>query len=69
VEGAIEAVTRPGVFRVVLPNGHRVVGHPAAGCRAAAGGWREGDRVRIELSPYDMSRGRLTGRAEAAVHS
>jgi len=59
---------RPGLFRVTLPNGHGVIGHPAAGCRAAAAAWRQGDRVAVELNPYDMSQGRLTGRVAAAAN-
>jgi translation initiation factor IF-1 len=46
-------------FRVELPNGHRLVGHVALRRRAEFAGLKPGDRVRLELSPFDLSKGRI----------
>ncbi|MBU1692571.1 MAG: TOBE domain-containing protein [Verrucomicrobia bacterium] len=47
------------VLRVELANGHRLVAYAAPAEKGRAGGLEPGDRVRVELSPCDMSRGRL----------
>ncbi len=59
VEGVIVAVLGPGLFRVELPNGHRLVGYGARRDRERLARWSSGRRVSVELSPYDLSKGRL----------
>ena len=47
------------VFRTELGNGHEVVVYAAREDRAKAAGIRPGDKVSVDMSPYDMSRGQL----------
>lgn len=51
-----------GLFRVVLENGHEVVAHPSGRLRQRHIRILSGDTVTVELSPYDLSRGRITYR-------
>jgi translation initiation factor IF-1 len=66
VSGLVLASLAGPLFEVELPNGHRIAAHLAARLRQEGGGLRPGDRVRVEMTPYDMSKGRITGR-DAAV--
>ncbi len=50
------------MFKVKLDNDHEVLGHIAGKMRKNYIRIMPGDRVRIELSPYDLSRGRITRR-------
>lgn len=50
------------MFKVELPNGHRVLGHISGKMRLHYIKIVPGDKVLIELSPYDLSRGRITYR-------
>jgi translation initiation factor IF-1 len=67
-EGAIEVTgtvleTLPNaMFRVELENGHRVLAHISGKMRMHYIKILPGDRVRVELSPYDLARGRITYR-------
>ena len=59
VEGAVvEAVSRI-VYRVELANGHRVMAHFAGKDRVDPAGLSLGDKVMLEMSPYDLSKGRI----------
>ena len=49
-------------FRVKLENGHVVLGHISGKMRKHFIRILPGDRVRVELSPYDLTRGRITYR-------
>ena len=51
-----------GMFRVELPNGHRVLAHISGKMRQHYIRVLIGDRVLVELSPYDLTRGRITYR-------
>lgn len=51
-----------GQFRVELENGHRVLGHISGKMRKNYIRVTQGDRVTVELSPYDLERGRITFR-------
>jgi len=51
-----------GMFRIELPNGHKVLGHISGKIRLHYIKILPGDRVLVELSPYDLSRGRITYR-------
>ena len=50
------------LFRVQLDNGHRVVAHVSGAMRMRYVRVMPGDRVTVELSPLDLSRGRITHR-------
>jgi translation initiation factor IF-1 len=51
------------MFRVELENGHRVLAHISGKMRMHFIKILPGDMVTVELSPYDLSRGRITFRA------
>jgi translation initiation factor IF-1 len=52
------------VFRVELENGHRVLAHISGKMRLHFIKILPGDKVTVELSPYDLNRGRITYRAK-----
>ena len=62
VEGTVVEPLPNGMFRVELPNGHKVLAHISGKIRLHYIKILPGDRVLIELSPYDLSRGRITYR-------
>ncbi len=62
VEGKVAEALPNAVFRVELDNGHEVLAHVSGKIRMNYIRITPGDRVLIELSPYDLSRGRITYR-------
>jgi translation initiation factor IF-1 len=62
VEGVVKQALPNAVFRVELPNGHRVLAHASGKIRVHYIRILPGDRVLVELSPYDLTRGRITYR-------
>ena len=62
VEGVVAKSLPNAMFRVELPNGHEVLAHISGKIRVHYIRILPGDRVLIELSPYDLSRGRITYR-------
>jgi len=62
VEGTVTECLPNAMFRVELPNGHTVLAHISGKIRKHYIRILLGDRVLIELSPYDLSRGRITYR-------
>jgi len=62
VEGTVAEALPNAMFRVNLPNGHQVLAHISGKIRVHYIRVLPGDRVLIELSPYDLSRGRITYR-------
>jgi translation initiation factor IF-1 len=62
VEGTIVEPLPNAMFRVELPNGHRVLAYVSGKMRRHYIKILLGDRVLIELSPYDLNRGRITYR-------
>jgi translation initiation factor IF-1 len=62
VEGAVTQVLPDRRFRVELENGHEVLTTLAGKMRKFRIRVLEGDRVKVEVSPYDLSRGRITYR-------
>jgi translation initiation factor IF-1 len=62
VEGVVTEALPNAMFRVDLPNGHQVLAHISGRMRVHYIRILPGDRVLIELSPYDLSRGRITYR-------
>ena len=62
VEGIVKEALPNAMFRVELPNGHKVLAHISGRLRVHYIRVLTGDRVLIELSPYDLTRGRITYR-------
>ena len=62
VEGTIVEPLPNAMFRVELANGHRVLAHVSGKIRMNYIRILPGDRVLVELSPYDLSHGRITYR-------
>jgi translation initiation factor IF-1 len=62
VEGTVIEALPNAVFRVELPNKHEVLAHISGKIRMHYIRVLPGDKVLIELSPYDLKRGRITYR-------
>ncbi|MBI4297201.1 MAG: translation initiation factor IF-1 [Chloroflexi bacterium] len=62
VEGTVMEAMPNAMFRVELANGHRVLAHASGKMRLHYIRILPGDRVLVELSPYDLARGRITYR-------
>ena len=62
VEGVVVESLPNAMFRVELDNGHEVLAHISGKLRMNFIRILPGDRVRVELSPYDLTRGRITYR-------
>jgi len=62
IEGLVTEALPNATFRVELPTGHRVLAHASGKIRLNFIRVLPGDRVLVELSPYDLSRGRITYR-------
>jgi translation initiation factor IF-1 len=62
VEGVVTESLPNAMFRVELPNGHKVLAHISGKIRLHFIKILPGDRVLVELSPYDLNRGRVTYR-------
>jgi translation initiation factor IF-1 len=62
VEGTVIEALPNAMFRVELPNGHEVLAHISGKIRMHYIRVLPGDKVLIELSPYDLTRGRITYR-------
>jgi translation initiation factor IF-1 len=64
VEGIVVETLPNAVFKVRLENGHDITAHISGKLRQNYIKILTGDRVTIELSPYDLTRGRITWRAK-----
>ena len=62
VEGKVLETLPNAMFRVGLPNGHKVLAHVSGKMRMNFIRILPGDSVTLELSPYDLSRGRIIRR-------
>ncbi|WP_291322008.1 translation initiation factor IF-1 [Desulfonatronospira sp.] len=62
VEGVVEEALPNAMFKIKLDNGHEVLGHISGKMRKFYIRILPGDRVKVELSPYDLTRGRITYR-------
>ena len=60
VEGVVLKSLPNAVFEVELPNGHKIVAHVSGKMRMNYIRIYPGDKVTIELSPYDLTKGRIT---------
>ena len=64
VEGKVLEPLPNAMFRVELPNGHKILAHVSGKMRMHYIKILPGDKVTVELSPYDLTRGRITYRAK-----
>ncbi len=62
MNGMVEEVLPDSRFRVLLENGHQLVAYTAGKMRKHHIRILAGDKVTLELSPYDLSKGRITFR-------
>ncbi len=62
VDGVIDEALPNAMFRVKLENGHLILAHVSGKMRMNFIKILQGDRVTVELSPYDLSKGRITYR-------
>lgn len=65
VEGTVIETLPNAMFRVELPNGHRVLAHISGKMRMHFIRILPGDKVTVELSPYDLNRGRIIYRSKS----
>ena len=60
LEGTVVAVMKEAtLFKVALINGHQLLGHVSGRRRQEAAVLKAGDKVNLEMSPYDFSKGRI----------
>lgn len=64
VEGTITETLPNAMFRVELENGHKVLAHVSGKMRMNFIRILPGDKVKLELSPYDLTRGRIIYRGK-----
>jgi translation initiation factor IF-1 len=64
VEATVVEPLPNAMFRVELENGHRILAHISGKMRMHFIKILPGDKVTVELSPYDLTRGRITYRAK-----
>ena len=62
VEGTVSQVLPNAMFRVELESGHRVLAHVSGKMRMNFIRILPGDRVTVEMSPYDLTKGRIVYR-------
>ena len=62
MEGEVIEALRNRMFRIKLDNGHETLGYTAGKMRRYRIKILPGDRVNVELSPYDLDRGRIVYR-------
>ena len=62
MEGVVEETLPNAYFNVKLPNGHTILAHVSVKIRMHYIRILPGDRVTVEISPYDLTRGRITFR-------
>ncbi len=62
LEGEVIEAFRSGMFKIALDNGHETLGYTGGKMRRFRIKIFPGDRIKIELSPYDLTRGRITYR-------
>ncbi|HXR04936.1 MAG TPA: translation initiation factor IF-1 [Verrucomicrobiae bacterium] len=59
VEGRVIEVLPNGTYRAELANGHRLTAFVAGRAKKNFAGLKAGDRVKLQLTPYDLSAGRI----------
>ncbi|GAA4780110.1 translation initiation factor IF-1 [Stakelama sediminis] len=66
LDAVVEEILPDGRFRVALENGHRIIVYTAGKMRRFRIRTVVGDQVRVEMSPYDLQKGRLVYRERGA---
>ena len=64
LEGVVEEALPNAMFRVKLPNAHIILAHVSGKLRMNYIRIVPGDKVTVEMSPYDLTKGRITWRAK-----
>lgn len=64
VEGKVVESLPNAMFRVELPNGHKILAHISGKMRMHYIRILPGDKVTVQMSPYDLGRGRITYRSK-----
>ena len=64
IDGVVTEAFPNAMFEVELPNGHKILAHVSGKMRMNFIRIYPGDKVTIELSPYDLTRGRITWRSK-----
>ena len=64
VEGTVVEAMPNAMFQVELANGHRLLAHISGKLRMNFIRILPGDKVRVEMSPYDLTKGRITWRSK-----
>ena len=62
IEGTIKETLPNAMFKVELENGHEILAHVSGKIRMHYISILPGDRVTVEMSPYDLTKGRITYR-------
>ena len=62
VDGEVKETLPNAMFRVTLDNGHEIIAHVSGKMRMHYIKILPGDKVKLEMSPYDLSKGRITFR-------
>lgn len=62
LEGTVSEALKNAMFKVELANGHEVLAHNSGKMRMNRIRVLPGDKVQVEISPYDLTRGRITYR-------
>ena len=69
VTGVVKEALPNAIFRVELENGHEIQAHISGKLRMNSIRILEGDKVTVELSPYDLTQGRITWRRKSPSNS
>ncbi len=64
IEGTVLEALPNAMFQVELENGHKILAHISGKLRMHYIRILPGDRVTVEISPYDLTKGRITWRAK-----
>ena len=64
VEGVVTDALPNATFKVELPNGHNILAHISGKLRMNFIRILPGDKVTVEMSPYDLTKGRITWRSK-----
>lgn len=62
MEGEVTELMPAGTFRVIFQNGHEILAHLSGKMRMNKIRLSVGDRVKVQISPYDLTKGRITFR-------
>ena len=64
LEGTVVEALPNAMFQVELPNGHKILAHISGKLRMNFIRIHPGDKITVQMSPYDLTRGRITWRSK-----